>query len=193
MNESYPDREAERREHDARISTTSFWAFFEKYDIRLRRYMIARTADSVLAEQIASETMMYAYDKWDHLLTMTRPDSWLFTVATNKLNRREAAYRKANFLREDLKSFEDDLKAVAAKDVWIETRMDIIVALRLLPRRQVEVITLHFFADQKLCDIATWMNVSEGTVKQYLSRGLARLRKDPHLQAAIGMARRIPA
>jgi len=193
VNESYPEEEAGHREHEARMSTASFWKFFEKYDIRLRRYMIARTADSVLAEQIAIETMMYAHDKWDDLLTMERPDSWLFTVATNKLNRREAAYRKANFLREDLKSFEDDLKAVAAKDEWIETRMEIILALRLLPRRQLEVITLHFFADQKLSDIALGMNVSVGTVKQHLSRGLSRLQADKRLQTVIDLTRRIPA
>lgn len=194
MSEWFPDEDAERRERDARMSTAaSFWAFFQKYDIRLRRYMIARTADSVLAEQIASDTMMYAHDNWDRLLTMDKPDSWLFTVATNKLNRREAAYRKANFLREDVKSFEDDLRAVAAKDEWIEARMDIILALRLLPRRQIEVLTLHFFADQKLADIALGMNVSAGTVSQHLSRGLARLRRDPHLQAAIELTRRIPA
>jgi DNA-directed RNA polymerase specialized sigma24 family protein len=154
VNESYPGDDAALREREARMSTVSFWTFFEKYDTRLRRYMIARTADSVLAEQIADETMMYAHDKWDRLLIMRRPDSWLFTVATNRLNRLETAYRKANFLREDLDSFEKDLRAVAKKDEWVEARIDLILALRLLPRRQVEVITLHYFADQTLPDIA---------------------------------------
>jgi RNA polymerase sigma factor (sigma-70 family) len=193
VNESYPGDDAGRCEHEARMSTASFWTFFEKYDSRLRRYLIARTADSVLAEQIADETMMYARDKWDRLLTIDKPGSWLFTVATNRLNRLEATYRRANFLREDLNSFENDLRAVAKKDEWIETRIDLILALRLLPRHQVEVITLHYLADQKLTDIAHAMNVSVGTVKQHLSRGLARLRQDPHLRAVIELTRRIPA
>jgi RNA polymerase sigma factor (sigma-70 family) len=192
MNESYRGEDA-GREHEARMSTVSFWTFFEKYDRRLLRYLIARTADSVLAEEVAHTTMMYAHDKWDHLLTMDRPDSWLFTVATNKLNRLEAKYRRANFLREDLSSFESDLRNVAKEDPWVETRIDLILALRLLPRHQIEVITLHYFADQKLTDVASAMNVSLGTVNQHLSRGLARLRQDPHLRAAIELTRRISA
>jgi RNA polymerase sigma factor (sigma-70 family) len=192
MNESHSDDEAERREHEARMSAITFWTFFEKYDIRLRRYMITRTADCVLAEQIANEMMMYAHDNQDRLLTMPRPDSWLFTEATRKLNKREAKYRKANFLREDIKSFEEDLKVVASKDEWVEARMELILALRLLPRRQLEVITLRFFADQKLSDIALGMNVEEGTVKKHLRRGLDRLRKDPRLQTIIEKERGMP-
>lgn len=191
MNESYPGKDAER-EHEARISTTSFWTFYEKYDTRLHRYLVSRTADSVLAEEVAQTTMMYARDKWDRLLLMDKPDSWLFTVATNKLNRLEAKYRRANFLREDLSSFENDLRNVARDDPWVETRIDLILALRLLPRHQIEVITLHYFADLKLADVARAMNVSLGTVNQHLSRGLARLRQDPHLRASIDL-RRIPA
>lgn len=193
MSEGYQGEGAGRHEREARMSTASFWTFFEKYDTRLRRYMIARTADRVLAEQIADETMMYAYDKWDRLLLMEKPDSWLFTVATNKLNRLEAKYRRANFLREDLENFENDLQAVAKEDSWIEPRIDLILAIRLLPRHQMEVLTLHFFADQKLADIARAMNVTLGTVNQHLSRGLTRLRRDPHLRTAIEVTRRIPA
>lgn len=192
MNESYPGEDA-AREREARMSTSSFWAFFEKYDRRLHRYLIARTADSVLAEEVGHTTMMYAHDKWDYLLTMDKPDSWLFTVATNKLNRLEAKYRRANFLREDLSSFEDDLRNVAKEDPWVETRIDLILALRFLPLHQRDVITLHYFADQKLTDIARAMNVTLGTVNQHLSRGLTRLRKDPHLRAAIELTRSIPA
>jgi RNA polymerase sigma-70 factor (ECF subfamily) len=192
VNEKDRDENA-GREQEARMSTTSFWEFFQKYDKRLLRYLIARTADSILAEEVAHSTMMYAHDKWDYLLTIEKPDSWLFTVATNKLNRLEARYRRANFLREDLSSFENDLRNVTKEDPWVETRIDLILALRLLPRHQVEVITLHYFADQRLTDIARAMNVSLGTVNQHLSRGLARLRRDSHLRSVLELTRRIPA
>jgi RNA polymerase sigma-70 factor, ECF subfamily len=192
VNEKLPDDQA-RREHEARMSTTSFDTFYAKYERRLSRYLISRASDTQLAEEVANDTMKYAYDKWDYLLTKDRPDHWLFKVGTNRLNRLEAKYRRASFLREDLNSFENDLRMVAKDDPWIEVRIDLIVALRSLRHHQREVITLHYFADQTLAEIARLMNLSEGTVKQHLHRGLKRLSNNRRLRAATEVAKGVPA
>ena len=49
--------------------------------------------------------------------------------------------------------------------------------LRLLPTRQREVIVLRFYVDLTIADTATALGCSEGTVKSYTNRALARLRE----------------
>jgi hypothetical protein len=55
-------------------------------------------------------------------------------------------------------------------------RDEVILALRQLPARQREVIVLRFFADLSVNETATAMGASDGAVKSYTSRALARLR-----------------
>jgi RNA polymerase sigma factor (sigma-70 family) len=49
-------------------------------------------------------------------------------------------------------------------------------AVRGLPRRQREVVVLRFFLDLSVEQTAAALGASEGTVKSYTSRALARMR-----------------
>jgi RNA polymerase sigma-70 factor (ECF subfamily) len=162
---------------------TSFDEFFIRYERRVYRFLMSKTSDSQLAEEVANDVMRYAYDKWDDLMFMKRPDRWLFKAATRRLGRLETRHRRADFLREDPDSFANDLRLVAPQDAWIEERIDLIIALRSLRPRQRDVVALFYFGDQSVQDIAAIMNVTVGCVKQHLHRGLAHLREDPDVQS----------
>jgi hypothetical protein len=54
----------------------------------------------------------------------------------------EGKARVLCFLDEDLASAEGDLRLAAATDLWVEDHLDLIAAMRHLPRRQAEVIGL---------------------------------------------------
>ncbi len=54
-------------------------------------------------------------------------------------------------------------------------RHSVLEALRELPPRQREALVLRFWLDLPLAEIATSMDVREGTVKSQISRGLATL------------------
>src|SRR5262249_7531321 len=50
-------------------------------------------------------------------------------------------------------------------------------AVRALPRQQAVVLTLHYYADLPVADIATVLGLAEGTVKAHLHKGRDALRK----------------
>jgi len=53
---------------------------------------------------------------------------------------------------------------------------DLIVALRLLPARQREIVALHYLLDMSVDAVAAALGVSSGTVKTQLHRARATLR-----------------
>jgi RNA polymerase sigma-70 factor (sigma-E family) len=54
----------------------------------------------------------------------------------------------------------------------------VVAALRRLPRRQREAVTLKYYLDLPEAEIAAAMGVSGGSVKTHLHRGLAALAQD---------------
>jgi len=50
--------------------------------------------------------------------------------------------------------------------------------LRRLPRRQREVVVLRYLAGLSETQVAEMLDISRGTVKTHLRRGIAGLRKD---------------
>jgi RNA polymerase sigma factor (sigma-70 family) len=54
-------------------------------------------------------------------------------------------------------------------------RLDVVLALAALPRRQREVAVLRYYLDLSTADIADQMRTSEGTVKSQLSKARAHL------------------
>jgi len=55
-------------------------------------------------------------------------------------------------------------------------RLDVERAVNRLPRRQRQVVTLHYLADLPVSDIAVVLGISESSVKSHLSAGRAALR-----------------
>ena len=53
----------------------------------------------------------------------------------------------------------------------------LVEAVRSLPRRQAEVLTLRYYADLSEAEIAETLGISAGSVKTHASRGLAALER----------------
>jgi RNA polymerase sigma factor (sigma-70 family) len=60
---------------------------------------------------------------------------------------------------------------------YVVDRSDIAAAMRLLPRRQSEVIALRYYGDYAEVEIAEVLGISRGSVKSQLARGLVALRE----------------
>lgn len=126
-------------------------------------------AGPVGAEDHAQEAMLVAYGRWREVRKMADPAMWVRRVCVNKatsnLRRRSAEARAMLRLRG-----RRDLTPVlepADEDFWAE--------VRALPRRQAQVVALHYVYDLSVADVARTLEMSEGTAKTHLSRARTSL------------------
>jgi RNA polymerase sigma-70 factor (sigma-E family) len=124
------------------------------------------------ATDIAQETLARAAVRWNRVNDHAAP--WVATVAGNlaiefwrKQKRRHAISTASGS--------PPGGSAGSVEDRPIE-RLDLVRALRALPRRQRQVVVLRYLADCSEAEVAALIGCSEGTVKSSASRGLAALR-----------------
>jgi RNA polymerase sigma factor (sigma-70 family) len=165
------------RAQRARLTLTSFPEFYQQWWPPLVRCVISQASDTRWAEDIAQDTMMAASDNWEQLLTYERPDAWLFKVAIRSLRRLEAKIRERGLLPDDAGSAAGDLGLAAVTDDWIAGHLDIVAAIRSLPRRQAEVMFLHGICRYTYVEAAEILGIGEPTAKEHFRRGRERLRE----------------
>ncbi|HEX7442566.1 MAG TPA: sigma-70 family RNA polymerase sigma factor [Acidimicrobiales bacterium] len=116
------------------------------------------------AEDVAIEAVARAHTRWSDVRGFAEP--WVVRVATNVALdrvRRGAPPR---------------LATASGSSSAVEHRVDLVRALRRLPRRQREVVLLRYVGDRPELEVAEVLGISAGSVKQHASRGLAALRKN---------------
>lgn len=160
----------------ARQALSSFEEFYRRYYPPLVRCLKTQATDTNWAEDVAQDTMLTALGRWDQLLTYDRPDAWLFKVAIRKLRRLEARGRERCLLP-DQDSAIGDLSLAAATDSWVSDHIDLVAAIRALPRRQAEVVVVHLLADYTICETAEILGMCEPTAKTHLKRARERLQE----------------
>ncbi|HYO18189.1 MAG TPA: sigma-70 family RNA polymerase sigma factor [Dermatophilaceae bacterium] len=123
------------------------------------------------AEDLAQEAMIAAFRRWDEVARLDIPAAWVRRVcanlATSHLRRRGVETRA--LLRLGGRRQQHTELAPADDAFW--------AAVRKLPRRQAQVIALHYVYDMYVSDIALTLECSESTVKVHLVRGRSALAK----------------
>ena len=174
---------------EARLSMGSQEEFFMLYWPRLVRFLLTQASNSSLAEDVAGDTFLRAWDNWDTLLTYERPDSWLFKVAIRQLRKEEAHARTKGSLAEDQIASMADIRRAAVMDEWVANHLTLTAAIRTLPRRQAEVAACELVGctTKETADI---LGMSEGTVRSNLCIALGKLRVLMNDADVPGVARR---
>jgi len=171
------ERDSQGRGCQARLSLVSFPSFYQQYYPVLVRYLISQAHGTRFAEDVAQETMLAAREKWEDLLTYERPDAWLFKIAIRMLRRWEYKVRQECSYDGDGDGTVGDVGVAAATDDWVNQHVDIVTGIRSLPRRQAEVIALHYLADYTITDTAEILGISAGSAKTHLHRALDHLKR----------------
>jgi RNA polymerase sigma-70 factor (ECF subfamily) len=114
------------------------------------------------AEELAQEAFLAAHRRWDEIGAYDDPSAWLRRVVVNRsvslLRRRVAeglALARIGARRE--------LPAALPESDEVVWR-----AVRALPRRQAQVVALHYIDDRPVATIAAILGCAEGTVKAHL-------------------------
>jgi RNA polymerase sigma-70 factor (sigma-E family) len=121
-------------------------------------------------EDLAAEAFSRALSRWEQVQRLEYRDAWLLRVVTNlaidQLRRNPPATSPP--YRPDQTEQTDE-------------RLAVLAALRKLPRQQRQAVVLRYFGEFSVAEVASVLEVSAGTVKTHLRRGLAGLRADPAL------------
>jgi RNA polymerase sigma-70 factor, ECF subfamily len=142
--------------------------FREEY-ARIVVVLSAQLRDRGAAEECAQDAFLEAVRHWRKLRTYDDPKAWLWLVALRRAAKWNHRRSRAPVATSPM---------VPAQE--LEALIDLHDAIRALPDRQREVVTLHYFADLSIPVIANQLGISTGTVKSQLHDARHALRGDQH-------------
>ena len=139
----------------------------------LRRFLLALcNGDSALADDIAQDALVRAYVASGSFLGLSKFSTWLFRIAYNcyidhcrKAHADEVPVEEAA-----------NLQSTDASDSAFRYQQ-LYQAMKTLPEKEKAAISLFYFEDLSIKEIAGIMNMPSGTVKYHLSMGRNHLKQ----------------
>jgi RNA polymerase sigma factor (sigma-70 family) len=124
-----------------------------------------------IGEDVVQEAMFSASRQWEKLATYENPAQWARgVVARRSSNVRRGRWREARAMRRLAGRREvapATLPHLEGDEFW--------QAVRALPRRQRECVTLHYLDDLSTSEIASALGIAEPTVRVHLHAARAAL------------------
>lgn len=124
------------------------------------------------AEELAQDAFLAAHQRWDRISEYDDPAAWVRRVCANRAVsalRRRVSEAKALARLGARRVLPDELPP-DSDAFWR--------AVRRLPRRQAQVVALHYLEDRPLGEVAAVLGCAEGTVKAHLYRARRTLAND---------------
>jgi RNA polymerase sigma factor (sigma-70 family) len=170
---------------EARTSAAAFTKLYRRHYDAVFRYCVHRLFEKQAAEDVTSTVFLKVVESFGSFQG-SEPQfrTWLYRIATNAVNNhlREVARRHSLLerFRELVGRNTTDCPASMGEST---DKLSVLknAMLTLKPRYQT-VITLRFFENMKLTEIAEVLGCSAGTARSQLARALAKLRKHPALR-----------
>jgi len=171
-------------EHDPH----KFGEIYEAFYGKIFGYVFRRTTNYDAAKDIAAETFLKAFSgigkfKWRNISVLY----WLYRIATNELNR---YFNSRKYVPESLsRIYEEygvditDYSNAETERLHLEEDLEkhqefmrVHEFVKQLDIKYQEVISLRFYEQKSIKEIAIILDKKEGTVKSLLSRGIDMLR-----------------
>lgn len=160
----------------SRVRDADFERLFEQHASPLLGFLVYRTGDRMLAEDLVATTFeraLRARRRFDRRKGSEK--TWLYAIALNCL--RDDARRRAT----EARVMEREQAAVPVPDTgsWVEDIADrerLTDALGILAQEEREALALRFGADLSVPEIARMLGVSLTTAEGRVYRSLRKLR-----------------
>jgi RNA polymerase sigma-70 factor, ECF subfamily len=143
----------------------SFESFYESEYRQLLRIAWGMEGRRELAEEAVQDAMMSVHQNWERVSTYDKPAMYARRVLLNALvsrDRRRRRERRAVERVGPTETVHPDTEP-PRDDVW--------AALRSLPDRQQQAVTLFYVEDRSVAAIAEVLDIAEATVRVHLHRG----------------------
>jgi RNA polymerase sigma factor (sigma-70 family) len=156
----------------------AFGLFYDRHVRTLLGYFARRTGNPEVAADLTAETFASAIVAKRRFKPGGSPAAaWLFTIASRRL----ADYHRHGQVEQRMRrSLEMERRPVSAEDAAMITLLaDDATGTLLadLPPDQRDAVVAHVVEDRDYSELAGELHVSQATVRQRVSRGLATLRR----------------
>jgi len=180
--------EVERRlVEQAKTDPLAFGRLFDAYYDRILNYVLHRTADVYVAQELTSNVFYNAMKSLGKFRWRSVPfGAWLYRIATNEVNghyRRRSRSRTAgidHMLTDQLvdPTAGTDQEIITAQQAAADNKLflELHAAIAGLSEKYQEVIVLHYFEKKSLEEIKLILGKPMGSVKSRLHRGRKLLR-----------------
>jgi RNA polymerase sigma-70 factor (sigma-E family) len=146
---------------------------FREHHLELVHLALVMVGDLATAEDVVQDVFERLHRRWHDL---REPSRALAYARSSVLNSCRSVHRRAAVARKyapRLTPPHDGTHPDAASA--IDDRGELAAALRLLPRRQREVLVLRYYADLSVAEVAETLRITPSAVRACNSRGLAAL------------------
>ncbi len=156
----------------------AFEAFVHRYHVAIHQYSERLLKDTKKAEDVVQETFIRLLKQLQNKQIPVYPKAWLYRVASNicKDYWRSAQYRSEDTAKDEMPVTVDQKASVIEIYEHQETRKEILNSLKNLSETQQQIVTLRFYQDMKLKEIAEILDLPLGTVKSNLFHALKKLK-----------------
>ncbi|MBW7456483.1 RNA polymerase sigma factor [Paenibacillus sepulcri] len=156
----------------------SFEALVHRYHAPLSGFLQRQLRDAERAEDFAQETFLKLIKQLQLKKPPDNVQAWLYRVALNMCRDywKSSQFKTDQFPFADPPEQRDSSPSVVELAERQETRKEVLHSLQALPEVQREIITLRFYQDLKLQDIADIVSLPLGSVKTHLYSGLRKLK-----------------
>ncbi|HEY6275266.1 MAG TPA: SigE family RNA polymerase sigma factor [Streptosporangiaceae bacterium] len=142
----------------------------------LLRMAYLLTRNRADAEDLVQSTLASTYQAWDRIEDQAALDGY---VRRAMVNTHISTWRRRRVEEYPTDEIPDQPIGDHATDSALQDVMR--RALDRLPHRMRVAVVLRYYADMSEAEIATFLGVSQGTVKSTVSRAVAKLRIDAEL------------
>jgi RNA polymerase sigma-70 factor (ECF subfamily) len=156
----------------------SFTELYDEYFDRVNRYLRYRVQNSWDADDLTTTVFLKALEKFDQYSRTSPFASWIFRIAHNAF---------VDFVRKsrEIPVNQDEFLAGEMDETWqpeqqVLTNEEIAMLrdrLEMLTQDQRDVLTLRYFADLKIHQVAEVLGKTESSVKMISYRALQQLKK----------------
>lgn len=164
----------------------AFGILFEEYYNQIFGYIHRRVLDLDVSEDVTSEVFMKAFlNITNYRWLGISIAAWFYRIATNEINMYFRKEKKMPIALSELSnnqtfSYSETNTDIQERELQLQHHEDYLQVqshLKHLDIKYQEVISLRFFEDKSIKEIAEILNKNEGTVKSLLSRGLEKIRR----------------
>ena len=147
---------------------------YQDYSNMIYKYLLSKTGDEDIAEELTQETFYQAVKSADKFDFSSKVSTWLCGIAKNKLYE----YWRKHPATEELDENTEAISTLEEQYISDESRLEILKAIHSIAEPAREVLYLRLFSELSFREIGEILDKTEQWARVTYYRGKLALRKE---------------